>query len=275
VRLVPRAEAKDPSHPLHPDGGVVANVRVRKKYSHWIRENGELFVNQKGLIGEVYLEVTPPPASEPMGPTIKNGASVRGIDPARMEDIVVYGFQNAQRFRELVEGLRPEVQHLRAELDKLSDFLDDVEPAAGTYRSLSDNLDRLSKSLEELNPPSDSSPSIRQTVKRAQALMPLVDLTRQELSGQVSLLQADFKRISGRIPPDLLPRLSALRKQVSDGIEKFEATRAMLSAIGNAVRSGQGTVGALLNDPEFMDDAKKLGRYLKRHPWELVGRPKD
>ena len=34
-----------------------------------------------------------------------------------------------------------------------------------------------------------------------------------------------------------------------------------------------GTVGALMNDKEFADDAKKLGRYIKRHPWEFLTRP--
>jgi hypothetical protein len=34
---------------------------------------------------------------------------------------------------------------------------------------------------------------------------------------------------------------------------------------------GRGTVGALLHDPEFIDDAKQLGKTLKRQPWRIFG----
>ena len=42
-----------------------------------------------------------------------------------------------------------------------------------------------------------------------------------------------------------------------------------------ALAADGSTVAIKLLRPEFSDDAKKLGRYLKRHPWRLLTKPRD
>ena len=34
---------------------------------------------------------------------------------------------------------------------------------------------------------------------------------------------------------------------------------------------GEGSLARLANDPEFPEDAKELGRILKRTPWRIIG----
>ena len=40
-----------------------------------------------------------------------------------------------------------------------------------------------------------------------------------------------------------------------------------------AIARGEGTIGGLINDPEFSDDARQLGKLLKRQPWTVFGHP--
>ena len=41
------------------------------------------------------------------------------------------------------------------------------------------------------------------------------------------------------------------------------------------VDRGEGNIGGLFNDAEFSDNAKEIGKILKRQPWLMVGHPQD
>tara|TARA_R110002096_G_scaffold434832_5_gene658252 strand:- start:56629 stop:57672 length:1044 start_codon:yes stop_codon:yes gene_type:complete len=278
VQLVTANQARAPEHLLHPAGGVVLSLAIKKKYVPWVRRNSELFVNSKGLIGESYLEVAPPPASEEMLVPVQEGDKVRGIDPARMEEIIVTSFLNAKRFGALLDELSPSMNQLRAELDQLTQTLSELTQESGVevgdaIAFAGDEFQTLRKTFAEAASDGLASPS---DLRRKGAQ--LATRARRDfasLSIALDALGAQLQRIKGRVPPDLFAKFDVAIARARQSLAQLETTIAKVDQLASQVASGIGTVGALMNDKEFSDDAKKLGRYIKRHPWELVTRPID
>jgi hypothetical protein len=275
IRLVSSNEAKSATHPLHPGGGVVLSVRIRKKYLPWVHKNSELFVNSKGLIGEAYLEVAPPPASEEMLPSIASGDTLRAIDPARMEHIIVTSFLNARRFGQLLEDLQPSMDQLKLESSRLAETLSKLELEPGTYDAFRVSVGQASQSFQDLRETlaSDDLPSLQALERSADHLLRLVRGELQSMSGDLDLLGQRITAIQDHLPADLGAKYRQAIAGARANLATLDATVANFQDLAQRVAAGHGTVGALMNDPEFSDDAKQLGRYLKRHPWKLITRP--
>ena len=50
---------------------------------------------------------------------------------------------------------------------------------------------------------------------------------------------------------------------------------AMKKTAPDIIARGEGTIGRIQHDPEFPEDAKELGKILKRTPWRVIGHPQD
>ena len=211
VHLVTAKQANDPSHLLYPDGGVVLSVLFRKKYLPWVRQNSALFVNSKGLIGESYLEVAPPPASEDMQRPLREGDKLRGIDPARMEEIIVTSFLNAKRFGALLAELRPSMSQLRADLSALSATLDALAPSEATT-PLGPALARAQDEFQSLRATLASSaegnlPTIAALHTQSQRLASHARTEFTAASTALNELTTRLQLVQGRMPPDSLEQV--------------------------------------------------------------------
>ena len=89
----------------------------------------------------------------------------------------------------------------------------------------------------------------------------------------IDRLAGDIRRIRGRIPADLGGRLSVAVAHARAAVTRLQHITRMAKELAQRVADGRGTVGALLHDPEFIDDAKKLGKIIKRQPWKVLGHP--
>ncbi len=272
IRLVTAQEASPSDHILHPSGGVVLSILVRKKYLPWVRRNSELFVNAKGLIGESYLEIAPPPASEEMLGPLRDGDEIRGIDPARMEEIIVTSFQNAERFSALLGELRPSMIQLRNNLGELNATLDTIAPIASESWTA---LSQVVSEYEQLHETLGAVPSLAGLRAQGQRLAANARHELGAVSQALDQLSTRLHAVKGRVPKDLWERFERATTSASASLARLEATMEHIEELSDRVASGIGTVGALINDKEFSDDTKKLGRYIKRHPWELLVRPAD
>ncbi len=281
VQLVTANQARAANHMLHPDGGVVLSVVVKKTYVPWVRRNSEIFVNSKGLIGESYLEIAPPPATEEMQPPIQEGDKIRGIDPARMEEIIVTSFLNAKRFGALLDELAPSMNQLRADLEHLRATVKALTPSDdsvnfGDAISLAaDEFQTLRGTLALATSTPGGLPSITEIRRQGQRLSGRAQKEFAAMAIALDTLDAQLTRIRSNVPPELWSKFDLAISRARLSLTKLEATMAKVDQLASQVASGIGTVGALMNDKEFSDDAKKLGRYIKRHPWELVTRPID
>lgn len=276
VHLVTANQAESADHPLHPQGGVVLSVLVKKKYLPWVRQNSELFVNAKGLIGESYLEVAPPPATEEMQRPLRDGDRLRGIDPARMEEIIVTSFLNAKRFGALLQELEPSMDALRSDLETLGATVDSLTseetetPLGETFTVFRSELDTLRATVD-----AENLPSAEHLQSKARKLATRARTDFGAVSRSLNVLQARIQTVKDQVPPDLWTKVEAATSDARQTMARLERTVAKVEQLAEQVSSGMGSVGALMNDKEFSDDAKKLGRYIKRHPWEFLTRPVD
>ncbi len=272
IRLVTSHEARATDHPLHPDGGVVCEVWIRKKYRRWLRVNSELFVNSRGLIGESYLEVAPPPGEQEMMRPIRQGDRLRGIDPARMEKIIVTSFDNARRFGELLEELEPSMQLFREQLTLLASTIDSLSPDPKAFSKLGDSLGKASEEFTALRA-SLAAGDVAALQRHASALIRSASRDFRAIDQALEILSAQVNAVRARLPEEFLSRFDQVSADLQAQIATLRGSVATLQEIAHRVRTGSGTIGALINDPEFSDDAKKLGRYLKRHPWKIITHP--
>jgi len=280
VQLVPASAARDPAHPLHPDGGVAVHLRIQKRYAGWASIDSELFITSKGVLGEPYIAIGPPPGGAPAATAsrpLRDGDRLRGTDPARMELVVVRGFQNMTAFRALLSELAPHARELRAALARLGETLGEIEPEPGAYAELGAALTRLDGELDRMTAGWEAAGlEVADLVALVEDAGAFLDRARAELArtGQaLDRLAGDLRRLGRRVPPGLAARLGEAIDRARAAIGKVERVVASAQELAARVRRGHGTIGALLNDPEFIDDAKQLGKVLKRQPWRVIGHP--
>ena len=68
-------------------------------------------------------------------------------------------------------------------------------------------------------------------------------------------------------------RIEAAIARVRAAIEKIDPLLAQIEALEQHIARGEGSLLKLMKDPEFPEDAKELGKILKRQPWKIIGRP--
>lgn len=277
VQLLPPRAVRDPRHPLHPAGGVAVHVRLQKRYAGWAMTDSDYFITAKGVLGEPYIEIGPGQVDRPDHRGLRAGDAVRGADPARMDQVIVRSFQNMSELRRLLDDVSPAARELRDSLARLADTLREIEPEPGAYGALAGNLVHLSSSLDSLTAgfrAENLGPAELSAL--ADAAGAFADRARAELvliGAALDRLSADLDRVRGSIPPGLAERLDraiATARLATARVERIVATGQELA---DRIDKGHGTVGALMNDPEFIDDAKQLGKILKREPWRVVGHP--
>jgi phospholipid/cholesterol/gamma-HCH transport system substrate-binding protein len=275
VQLVTSRAAEPAGHLLHP-GGVAVRVRLQKRYAGWASRDSDFFITAKGVIGEAYIEIGPPRGAERRA--LEDGDQVRGADPARMGQVLVKSFANMTAFRRLLDEIAPSARELRDAIRRLSATLREIEPEPGAYARLGASLAEVDRALGELTGgwraagigPAD----LRRLADSAGAT---ADQVRRELgttAAALDRLSADLARVRGSIPPGLGDRLASAIDGARASLAKVDRIVATGQELAARVRRGHGTVGALMNDPEFIDDAKQLGRILKREPWRVLGHPR-
>ncbi len=91
-------------------------ISVDKKAWTTIREDSQFYINLAGVIGEKFLEITPGNLS---AKEFVPGASVRGEDPPRVDQLISQGYGLAGKMLSMVEKNEGSVSNLIRELDHL------------------------------------------------------------------------------------------------------------------------------------------------------------
>jgi len=115
-------------------------------------------------------------------------------------------------------------------------------------------------------------------VDRARATVARGRAALARLGGQADQLAAEVGRITDhadQVAPDLVARVRAGLAAADQTLVKVDHLLASAQELAALVRRGEGSLARLSNDPEFPEDAKELGRILKRTPWRVVGHPDE
>ena len=278
VGLVPSQLAQG-NHPLAGTGGVVLELWVDARYAERAAINGEYFINAKGILGQPYLEIGPPADQEESQRAIRDGDHIRGIDPPRMDRVLQRSYENLMATSLFMDAVRPAGKDLVRELRALFVTLDALQPNAASFDDLSGSLDEL---FAQASAVQDKFASVdvgfddmRQLADSARRTFDLVDRRIGEVRVKLATLGGEIDRIRLAVPDGLDDRVRRVIADADAHFAKLQNTMATVRELAAMLERGEGTIGALANDPEFSDDAKKLGKYIKRHPWVVVGVPED
>jgi ABC-type transporter Mla subunit MlaD len=282
--------------PLGGEPGVSARVAIDADQAWMIDAAGEFFVSSRGPLAERYIEIGPQPctrreATRPRECTetsvvpkvpIVDGAKVRGVDPPSMDRVMQRTWDNLQTTRRFVEEVRPELDQLMANIDTLRATIESVQPRPGEWDRLFTEAGALIAEARftwnEVIGGQDGMDDIRATMAAGSALAVLARARLGQLTERWDVLAVELDRMRARLEEKgdtALTKLALAIERVQGAMAKLGPLRAKIDAIRERIERGQGSIGKLAKDPEFPEDAKELGKILKRQPWKIIGHPPD
>lgn len=97
---------------------VKLQVRIGVSKQAWetIRQDSHFYINMAGVIGEKFLEVSPGSLERP---AFQPGASVRGEDPPRVDQLISQGYGLAGKILDIVSKNEGSVTGMISQIDKL------------------------------------------------------------------------------------------------------------------------------------------------------------
>lgn len=265
-------------HPLATTGGAVALVRLEPGARRRWAANAEVFVSSRGVLSARYLELGPPPDRAPPAPPIAAGAIVRGVDPPTLDRALQRTWDNMQVTRAFLADVGPEAAALGDRLEDLRATLATIEPMPGAaaelvgkVRGLLSEVRTLRGTLEDAGASPDELAAL---ADRAEAALDHARAAVARLRAAADLVAADLARVRGHVDataPATLDRLRATLAEVDLQLARLQAVAANARGLLALIRRGDGSLFKLSRDPEFPEDAKELGRIMKRTPWRILG----
>jgi hypothetical protein len=275
-----------PNTPLHGDEGVVATIAIRSGFARELRRGGDWFVASRGALAAKYIELGPSPAdAEP----IADGDDVLGRDPPSLDRVLQHTWDNMTALAKFAGELSPEFTALRAQVDELRTHLD---PTAGTFATLVPSIERVGPLIADASAIADGVRRLRDVglggaagraqlaavIDRARAMLGSARELAGGLDGDLERLRAGVDRLRARADAKGQAALDRLALAIDRGravAAKLEPLLAQIDALNASLARGDGSLMKLSRDPEFPEDAKELGKILKRQPWKVVGHPQN
>jgi phospholipid/cholesterol/gamma-HCH transport system substrate-binding protein len=125
-------------------------ISINKNAWETIRQDSHFYINMAGVIGEKFLEISPGTTTSP---AFEPGASVRGEDPPRIDQMISQGYGLAGKILDIVSknegsvtGMITQIDQLITNFNKTLTLLDrtsknkDIEKLLNNFITLSDDL---------------------------------------------------------------------------------------------------------------------------------------
>lgn len=262
---------------LDPQTGRRPLIRVKVELDahvqDTIHEDALFYVTSNSVLSEAILAIDP---GDPEKPALEPGDIVVGVDPPRLDLALALAY-------ELLEGVSRLLRDNREELETL------LASAANAIRQLDallqENDGRFDRILANVETATTETTALladaRGTLNgpRVQRSLRNIDQTLNTVQSQIAPLLADARSATrradlalGAFGPD---QQAQFQSALADAANLAETAN---SAVGDArqivahIRSGQGSVGAMVMDEELYDDVQELLRDLKHNPWKLFWR---
>lgn len=264
--------------PLAGEEGVVVTVAMLRREAERITRGGDVFVTARGALGARYLEIGPAPGP---GPSLaEDHAPVRGRELPSIDRVMHRTWENLNVARDFAEAVRPEVTALRAQLAELGKSLDQLSPTvvgvAGLGIEAQGLLDEARK-LRDVGLGGEAGQAkITGVIGEARTTMARARVVFDDLGTKLAALRtsgAAMRTRLGERGPAAVAAVELAIERIKAAIDKVDPLLAKVEEINVRIARGEGSLGKLMKDPEFPEDAKALGKYLKRHPWKVIQRP--
>jgi uncharacterized coiled-coil protein SlyX len=206
---------------------------------------------------------------------LRAGDQLLGRDPPSLDRVLQHTWDNMNTLSSAVDELRPEMAHLRTQLDGLKVTMQDLAPGV----QLSDDVDALiaeaTRTYDALGdrPGLDRMGAVadhtRSTIAQARAMIAAMRPKIDALSAGIDGLKTRL----GTKGTEAIEKVELAIDRVKQAIDKVDPLLAQVDAIQQRIERGEGSLMKLMHDPEFPEDAKELGKILKRQPWKIMDHP--
>jgi ABC-type transporter Mla subunit MlaD len=206
---------------------------------------------------------------------LREGDQLLGRDPPSIDRVLQRTWDNLNTVGDAVDELRPEIAQLRGSLDTLQATIHEIAPevhfrddldalaaeAARTYDALGDRrgLDRIGALVDHTHA----------TLAQARAMIATLRTRAGALSDGLDGLQARLGT-NGR---EAIDKVELAIDRVKAVLAKVDPLLAQVEDLQQRLARGEGSLMKLMHDPEFPEDAKELGKIMKRQPWKLLDHP--
>jgi ABC-type transporter Mla subunit MlaD len=258
--------------PLGGDEGVAVTVAIETRWARRIVRGGDVFVTSRGALSGKYLEVGPAPQP---GPTLRDGDELIGRDPPSLDRVLQRTWDNLMTTRQFAEAVGPEIRALRAELDGLQKTLDEIAPEVKLRDDIGALIDEGRRTYAALGGEQGIT-RMGVVMDRGTSTIAQARDTIARLRAGADTLTESLGSLRGRMGvkgSEAIDKVGLAIDRVKAVIDKVDPLLAHIDAIQQHIARGDGSLLKLANDPEFPEDAKELGKILKRQPWRLLERP--
>jgi len=276
IALAPR----DADTPLAGEPGVVVTIELSARRADEIARGGDVFVAGRGPLSARYLEIGPSPTPE--GATLATDRRpLRGSDPPTLDRVMQRTWDNLVTAKRFADEIGPEFRALRGELIELATTLDGLVPDVAGAVSLRLEVDGLLAEVDKLRAALGGDPGLARidaTLARARATVAQARRVLATLDAKATALGVAIDGVRGRLGargPAAIAAVETAIARLRAAADKIDPLLAKVEDINARIVRGEGSLGRLARDPEFPEDAKELGKILKRQPWRIFLRPKD
>jgi len=262
--------------------GIVATVAIDDDQVWKVPADAVLFVASRGPLSPKYLEVAPAKHDAEPGPSIREGAELRAIDPPSLDNVLQRMWTNTGVVRDFLEAAGPELTAMRTQLRALAANLDAIaasNPRLAAFALAVEVRGLFTEAAQTYDVGLGGESGfahVRASLSTARTVLAQARAAIDRLQPLAARLGGDVSRITGTIATqNPSAKLDAILAQARVSIDKIDPLLAKVDEISARIARGEGSMGRLMKDPEFPEDAKELGKVMKRHPWRIIAKPKD
>lgn len=236
-----------------------------------LRSDARVTVASVGLLGEPYLELNPgvQPGTWP------KGEALRGTDAPRLDLLA----EHLSRFVEMMSGMLekdPEaVTGLVTNVSRLSRTLDelltenkgDVKVLASELAAASKDLRQLAQLARESLQPGGKAARLLDDAAASAAVL------RSELPGltkSAGTTLDGLAAVTGELDPEDGKRVKLALEKLTAAVGQLDGIAARADRVLARIEAGEGTVGAVLQDPTLYNELRTLVTDLRKHPWKML-----
>ena len=257
-------------------GLLRVDIWVRRAFRPYLHDNSEFYVGMGGsILGEASLDIGPPHGTP--GAELADGAVVRGIDPPKLDDVLSKLYQNLQSITEELRQDKDVVDPFLRDLDHLLVTLDEIHSEPGAIGRIRDNVSMGTVAaldlIAALRKGTDDGVRIRATAREVSTLWTRAEKEMRTLGPRFDRAQAGLERLQQVFSPSERARISKTFETFSRAADIGANVAHEIARLADYVQSGRGTLGALLNDNELVDDLKVIHTMLKDKPWMTLAKP--
>ena len=255
-----------------PEPIIRAVAKIERRYKNSIHDNSRWFVTSQGVLGEMFLAIEPGSSDRPL---LNDEATVTGISPPRLDLLLSESYEllhkaylvitnNEQKISETFDGLHRTLhatglffEHNQGKLDHI---IENVDSLSGT----------ANETLKAARERYIDNPQITRIFNNVERTTTTLDQNLEPLLNDGRATLADAKKLSHALASDeQVQRYQRITANLSDASGQAKIIAGDAQMLMAQVKSGKGTVGALLMDEALYDDLQEMLRDLKHNPWKF------